>query len=31
MNHTALEQVIQFGEGGFLRGFADRMLQKIAH
>ena len=24
-------RVIQFGEGGFLRGFADWMLQKIAH
>ena len=23
------EQVIQFGEGGFLRGFADWMLQKM--
>ena len=23
------ERVIQFGEGGFLRGFADWMLQKI--
>ena len=29
MNHTAMEQVIQFGEGGFLRGFADWMLQKM--
>ncbi len=27
MNKT--EQVIQFGEGGFLRGFADWMLQKM--
>ena len=23
------ERVIQFGEGGFLRGFADWMLQKL--
>ena len=29
MKNTALEQVIQFGEGGFLRGFADWMLQKM--
>ncbi len=26
---TATEKVIQFGEGGFLRGFADWMLQKM--
>ena len=26
---TAVEKVIQFGEGGFLRGFADWMLQKM--
>ena len=29
MKNTVLEQVIQFGEGGFLRGFADWMLQKM--
>ena len=32
MNHTKIkrtEKVIQFGEGGFLRGFVDWMLQKI--
>ena len=23
------EKVIQFGEGGFLRGFADWMIQKV--
>ena len=29
-NKTTLkEKVIQFGEGGFLRGFADWMLQKM--
>ena len=27
--HGTSEQVIQFGEGGFLRGFADWMLQKM--
>lgn len=27
--NTAPERVIQFGEGGFLRGFADWMLQKM--
>ena len=27
--HGTPEQVIQFGEGGFLRGFADWMLQKM--
>lgn len=26
---TATEKVIQFGEGGFLRGFADWMIQKM--
>ena len=27
---NAVEKVIQFGEGGFLRGFADWMLQKMS-
>ena len=26
---TRTERFIQFGEGGFLRGFADWMIQKI--
>lgn len=29
-NNNAPERVIQFGEGGFLRGFADWMLQKMS-
>ena len=28
INHTN-EAIIQFGEGGFLRGFADWMIQKM--
>ena len=28
-NVTAPERILQFGEGGFLRGFADWMLQKM--
>ena len=28
-NNNISEQVIQFGEGGFLRGFADWMIQKM--
>ena len=28
-NKTINEKIIQFGEGGFLRGFADWMIQKM--
>ena len=28
-NNVATEKIIQFGEGGFLRGFADWMIQKM--
>ena len=27
--NTTNEKIIQFGEGGFLRGFADWMIQKM--
>ena len=28
-NAPVSERIIQFGEGGFLRGFADWMIQKM--